>query len=38
LQNPFGVQVPEVGGVGQSAFVVHALVHIRTIMTFWHSL
>lgn len=38
LQNPFGVQVPVVGGMGQSALVVHAFVQTRTIMTFSHSL
>jgi hypothetical protein len=38
LQNPLGVHVPVVGGTGQSAFVAHALVQTRTIMTFWHSL
>jgi hypothetical protein len=38
LQNPLGVQVPVVGGAGQSAFVAQALVQTMTIMTFWHSL
>jgi hypothetical protein len=36
LQNPFALQVPDVGGTGQSAPVVHAFVQMSTIMTFWH--
>jgi hypothetical protein len=38
LQNDIGVHVPSVGGLGQSAFVVQALVQMSTIMTFSHSL
>jgi hypothetical protein len=30
LQNPFGVQVPVVGGFGQSAAVVHSFVQTIT--------
>jgi hypothetical protein len=36
LQNPRGVHVPSVGGLGQSALLPHSLVQIITIMTIWH--
>jgi hypothetical protein len=36
LQNPFMLQLPDVGGMGQSAFVMHVLVQIIIIMIIWH--
>ena len=38
LQYPFWLHVPPVGGLGQSAAVVHAFVQMSCCMMFWHEL